>query len=81
MSKADTLALGSLHGALASKLAELLEDVDGETKGAAAILNVARQFLKDNNIDAEPAPGSDLDKLRQKATEFPFDPAEDARIN
>ena len=69
----------SLHGSLAKKLEELLEGVDGETKGAAAILNVARQFLKDNGIDAAAPPGSPLDNLRTKTTEFPFDPAEDSR--
>lgn len=80
MSKADIDELGTLHGALARKLSELLEEVDGDTKGAAAVLNVARQFLKDNNVDADPAPGSDLARLHQKATQYPFDP-EEASVN
>ena len=57
MNKADEKALGSLHG----KLAEVLKDAlsqdftDPETGinlPPAAILNVARQFLKDNKIEA-----------------------------
>lgn len=81
MSKAKNTELEALHGTLARKLSDLLDGIDGEAKGAAAILNVARQFLKDNNIEAELVPGSDLDNLKKRATQFPFDPAEDSRIN
>ena len=68
MNKADEKALGSLHG----KLAEVLRDVlsqdftDPETgisMPPAAILNVARQFLKDNKIEAIAAQGSPLHDL------------------
>lgn len=60
MNKADERELASLHG----KLAEVLKDaiskdyIDPETGESlpppAAILNVARQFLKDNKIEAAP---------------------------
>jgi hypothetical protein len=66
MNKADEKALGSLHG----KLAEILKDaisqdyIDPDTgmklPPPAAILNVARQFLKDNKIEAIAAEGSPL---------------------
>lgn len=73
--------LEALHAKVATKLTDALDQMDHETKGLAAVLNVARQFLKDNNIEAVPAPGTPLGKLADKVTEFPFDPAEDARPN
>ena len=66
MNKADEKALGSLHGKLAEVLKEALSQdyVDLETGAKlpppAAILNVARQFLKDNKIEAVGAHGSPL---------------------
>jgi hypothetical protein len=66
MNKADEKALGSLHGKLADVLREALEQdyIDPETGAKqpppAAILNVARQFLKDNKIEAIAAQGSPL---------------------
>lgn len=66
MNKADEKALGSLHGKLADVLREALEqDYSDPETGAklpppAAILNVARQFLKDNKIEAIAAQGSPL---------------------
>jgi hypothetical protein len=68
LNKADEKALGSLHG----KLAELLTDTlsqdftDPETgisMPPAAILNVARQFLKDNKIEAIGGVGTPLGDL------------------
>ncbi|WAW10010.1 hypothetical protein NB640_12445 [Oxalobacter vibrioformis] len=57
--------LGELHTALAEVLlAEIKKD---ETP--AAILNVARQFLKDNGIEALAVPTSPLGQL---ATVLPF---------
>jgi hypothetical protein len=58
-----------LHSSLAKLLKESVEqeytDADGKpVPPPAAILNVARQFLKDNNIDALPAKGSPLDLLQ-----------------
>lgn len=68
MTKADEEALGSLHGKLAEVLKETLSQdfTDPETglsMPPAAILNVARQFLKDNKIEAIAAKGSALGDL------------------
>ena len=69
ISKADEKALGSLHGKLAEVLKDALSQTytDPETGAAmpppAAILNVARQFLKDNKIEAIAAQGSPLGDL------------------
>ena len=68
MNKADEKALGSLHGKLAEVLTEALSQdfTDPETglsMPPAAILNVARQFLKDNKIEALAAQGSPLGDL------------------
>ena len=66
--KADEEAMGSLHGELANVLATLLKgSIDPETgmkvPPGAAVLSVARQFLKDNGIDAVRKQGSPLDTL------------------
>jgi hypothetical protein len=69
MNKADEKALAGLHGKLAEVLQEALskEYVDPDTglttAPPAAILNVARQFLKDNKIEAIAAEGSPLHSL------------------
>ena len=65
--------LQDLHTKLATVLAEAIsegvpvkDEVTGKVHKApapAAIMNVARQFLKDNNIEAIPATGSALGKL------------------
>jgi hypothetical protein len=68
-------ALETLHSAIATKLTDAIESMDADTKGLAAILNVARQFVKDNGIEAVPAPGSPTGKLADKLKEFPFDPS------
>ena len=61
-----TKKLTELHNLLAEKLLDKVKDPDCK----AADLNVARQFLKDNNIDAVPVDGSPLEKLIE---ELPFD--------
>lgn len=69
LNKADEKALGSLHGKLAEVLTEALsqEYTDPDSglpvPPPAAILNVARQFLKDNKIEAIAAQGSPLGDL------------------
>jgi len=69
MNKADEKELGSLHGTLARVLKNELEKeyIDPDTgvklPPPAAILNVARQFLKDNKIEAISAQGSPLHDL------------------
>ena len=54
-----------LHELLAKELLERIKS--GEEK--ASILNVARQFLKDNSIEAIPAEGSAIKEL---VDELPF---------
>ena len=58
--------LKELHGVLANKLLERVKDPEVKSSD----LNVARQFLKDNNIDAVPTENSPLEKLIE---ELPFD--------
>jgi hypothetical protein len=70
-------SLEALHSAIATKLTESIEQMPAGEKGLAALLNVARQFVKDNGIEALPVPGSALGTLKDKLKEFPFDPAGD----
>lgn len=65
MSKATQEALSALHGALARQLAAKIDS--GEA--TAADLAVARQFLKDNGVDAIPTGSNGLGKL---AEQLPF---------
>ena len=51
--------LKELHAVLAEKLLEKVKDPECK----ASFLNVARQFLKDNGIDAIPTEGSTLQRL------------------
>lgn len=51
--------LSELHQELAKVLLERVKDPDAKSSD----LNVARQFLKDNNIDAVPVKGSPLEEL------------------
>jgi len=60
----DTKLL-TLHTILAEKLLEKITDPDAKS----ADLNVARQFLRDNGIDAVPTDDSPLQKL---IDEMPF---------
>lgn len=66
--------LQALHAEVAKALAEAIKNP--ETR-SAALINVARQFLKDNNIEATAVPGNDLDRLSKALTDsLPFtDPA------
>jgi hypothetical protein len=57
--------LSELHQELAKVLLERVKDPDAKSSD----LNVARQFLKDNNIDAVPVADSPLQKLLE---ELPF---------
>lgn len=70
-------SLESLHSAIADKLTETIREMPAGEKGLAAILNVARQFVKDNGIEAIAAPGSPLGNLTKGLTEYPFDPNAD----
>jgi len=54
VSRASQEALSHLHAQLALVLKDALGKVDGETGlPSAAILSVARQYLKDNYISAD----------------------------
>ena len=66
MSKANNDELSLLHSKLAKVLAESLEDPEV----TPAFLNVARQFLKDNNIDSVAEAGNPMDILKE--AELPF---------
>ena len=58
--------LKELHAVLANKLLDKVKDPEVKSSD----LNVARQFLKDNGIDAVPIDDSPLQKLLD---EMPFD--------
>ena len=58
--------LKELHAVLAEKLLKLVKDPECKSSD----LNIARQFLRDNNIDCVPVEGSSLQRL---AEELPFD--------
>ena len=64
--KATEDALSSLH----NKLAEVLSEALSSEEVTPAMLNVARQFLKDNGIDSVLEPGNPLDTLAE--AELPF---------
>lgn len=71
--------LGDLHGQLAKILTEEIRkenlDKDGNKVRNAAILNVARQFLKDNGIESL---GRENENVKELEKVFlPFDQIED----
>jgi hypothetical protein len=73
VSRATTERLGELHGVLAENLIARVKS----GQATAAELNVARQLLKDNHIDADPKPGSSLGKLADAVQKYPFQPGEE----
>jgi len=81
MKRASVDTIGIIHGKLAKVFIEALDAIDPAEKGAAAVLNVIRQFVKDNGVDALPAPGSPLGNLADKVAEFPFDPSAEMTVN
>ena len=58
--------LKELNAVLAEKLLKLVKDPECKSSD----LNIARQFLRDNNIDCVPVEGSPLQNL---VDELPFD--------
>ena len=66
MSNATVGDMGELHGILARHLAEILKS--GEA--TPAHLNVARQFLRDNNIECL---GTNNEDIKSLVEELPFD--------
>ena len=69
-----TEKLKELHAVLATKLLEKVKDPEVKSSD----LNVARQFLKDNGIDAVPVDNSPLEKLMK---ELPFEEKKVVKIN
>lgn len=62
--RASEIELSELHGELAQVYRKGLSWRDPETgKPDVGLLNGARQFLKDNKIEAEATPGSPLGDL------------------
>ena len=74
MSKATDELLNALHGALASEFMRRIKD----GTATAADLSAARQFLKDNGIDAIPTKDSPLGNLVEN---LPFNAGEDHTYN
>ena len=73
---ASTEALEKLHDTLALVLAAGITEKDADGKRNAALINVARQFLKDNGIQVATAPpDSPMGQLIGNLPEF--DPDED----
>jgi hypothetical protein len=68
--KASLELMEILHGILATSLADKIRD----GTATAADLSVARQFLKDNGVDAIPTKGNGLGKL---AEQLPFKDTDD----
>ena len=66
--------LKELHEVLATELLKRVKDPEAKS----ADLNVARQFLKDNNIDAVPVDNSPLKKLLD---ELPFEEKKIVKAN
>lgn len=64
--------LKELHNELAEKLLEKVRDEEV----TASELNVARQFLRDNGVDAMPTEDSPLQSLM---SELPFDDETDTK--
>lgn len=64
--------LKELHNELAEKLLEKVRDEEV----TASELNVARQFLRDNGVDAMPTEESPLQSLM---SELPFDDETDTK--
>ena len=76
---ASNKELGDLHGHLAKILAEEIQkenlDKEGNKVRNAAILNVARQFLKDNGIESLGRENEDIKELERVF--MPFEQIED----
>lgn len=64
--KATEAAFAAMHAALADALMKRIKD----GTATAADLSVARQFLKDNAIQADPVKGSPLGNLADSLPHF-----------
>lgn len=93
-SKSSKQVLSDLHRSLSEVLTKALRDgevvvdkegVSHKNTAPAAILNVARQFLKDNNIEGLPVEGSELGELtnvvKSGGIKLPFESTQDSPLN
>lgn len=75
MAKAELTAMESLHELLAVTLQTAIQNgVNSEEGVNSSILSVARQFLKDNHIEANGAKGdaSDMEKALEDMNTLPY---------
>lgn len=84
MSKASKKDMEALHGALTRYLADAVsgsvKDADGNpVPPSPALLNVARQMLKDNHIEGPAVEGSDLKRISNNLPKF--DDVDDSASN
>ena len=71
MSKANSDSLSALHGELAELLRDEIRKMkDGTSEVNASLLSSARQFLKDNHIEATVEASEPLSELTE---EYPFE--------
>ena len=76
MAKASQALLEELHGLLCNALTdELLKAKNSKDGIKASLFNVARQFLRDNNVVAAMGNASlaDLEKAMEDLADLPFD--------
>ena len=87
MSNATVNELGELHGIIARTLRDQIKDgvtIEGKDgslqtiSAPASVLNVARQFLRDNNIECLGANNEDIKGLVE---DLPFETEETIRPN
>jgi|TARA_B100001964_G_scaffold238383_1_gene303802 hypothetical protein len=74
MSNETVKGMGELHGLLARHLSDIL--ASGEA--TPAHLNVARQFLRDNNIECM---GTNNEDIKGLTEELPFETAESTKAD
>lgn len=67
MSRASNTEMDSLHVQIATVLKDGIKELSTaeDKKGLAALMNVARQFLKDNNVTAMATPNSPIANLAE----------------
>ena len=68
-----------MHDQIASAYRNCLKVMDAEGVYNAAILNGARQFLKDNNVIMDSGMGTPLDALANDLNTLPFEEEETPR--
>lgn len=76
MAKAELTALEKLHEQLATTLADEIRKGVGSEEGIqSSLLSVARQFLKDNHIEATGAKSdaSEMEKALEDMNSLPYD--------